>query len=58
MEEIKTRIDSALENELGNIYNDLKIQTGDISPLDSLEWDRITSEAAALFQRLIDYNTK
>lgn len=57
-EELTTRINNALENELRKIYDDLNIKTGDISPLDSLEWDRITNDVTNLFQRLIDYNTK
>jgi hypothetical protein len=57
-EELTTRINNALENELRKIYDDLNIKTGDISPLDSLEWDRITNEATALFQKLINFNSK
>lgn len=56
--DLKTRINNTLENELRRIYNDLNIKTGDISPHDSLEWEKITNEATNLFQKLIDYNAK
>lgn len=56
-EELKERIAWALEAELLKIYNELRIDSGDISPLDSLEWDRLTNETATLFQRLIAWNS-
>ena len=57
-EQIQERLNNALEAELSKIYDELEIQTGDIAPLDSIEWDRITEEATELFQRLIDWNTE
>ena len=56
--DLTTRIDNALENVLRSTYEELGVKSGDISPEDSLKWDRITSETTALFKRLIDYNTK
>ena len=56
-EEIRKRISDALEAELSKIYDELGVSSGDISPLDSLEWDRVTEEIATLFQALIAWNT-
>lgn len=56
-EEIRERISDALEAELAKIYDELGVSSGDISPLDSLEWDRVTEEIATLFQALIAWNT-
>jgi hypothetical protein len=55
--EIQERIDNALILELASIYTQLGIEGGDISPWDSLEWDRVTEEIATLFQALIAWNT-
>lgn len=54
--DLQTRISAALERELSAIYEELKINSGDISPFDLREWDRITADAAALFSRLIETN--
>ena len=56
-EQIKERIDNALEAELAAIYNELSITDGDISPSDSLIWDEIADQAAILFYRLIERNS-
>lgn len=50
-------INSALEAELSSIYEKLGIESGDISPWDSVVWDQLTDEFATLFLRLIDWNT-
>ena len=55
--EIQERINNALESELEKIYNELRIESGDIAPCDLLEWDRITEEIATLFQALIAWNS-
>jgi hypothetical protein len=55
-EELQERISLALETELEKIYSELRIDSGDISPSDANEWDRITGAAAALFQKLIAWN--
>lgn len=54
--DIQKRIDEALESVLADIYTENGITTGDITPLQSLKWDEITKEAAALFAALIDQN--
>ena len=54
--DLQKRISSALDNELSRIYDELGIVSGDISPLEALEWDEITAAAAELFARLIKYN--
>lgn len=56
-EQIKERINNALEAELASIYNELSITDGDISPSDSLMWDEIADQAARLFTRLIELNS-
>ena len=56
MENLKGRISDALEQELGTIYNELGIESGDITPSQYLEWERLTQETADLFQTLIDQN--
>lgn len=55
-EQLKNRISDALEAELAKIYDELRIESGDIAPWDLLEWEQITEEAAALFERLIAMN--
>lgn len=54
--DLKSRVSAALESELSAIYEELGIETGDITPTQSLEWDRITTEAATLFNKLIAQN--
>lgn len=56
--EIQARINDALEAELSKIYSELGVSSGDISPTDLLEWDRLTEEMATLFQALIAWNTE
>lgn len=56
-EQIKERINDALEAELAAIYNELSITDGDISPSDSLIWDEIADQATRLFARLIKQNS-
>lgn len=55
-EQLKNRISDALEAELAKIYDELRIESGDIAPWDLLEWEQITEDAAALFERLIAMN--
>lgn len=55
-EEIKKRLSNALESELSAIYEELGITSGDISPADLSEWENLTSSAALLFLRLIEFN--
>jgi len=54
--DIQKRIDEALEKTLENIYTEKGINTGDISPPQLMEWDKITRQAAALFAELIEQN--
>lgn len=56
-EQIRARISDALEAELSKIYDELGVSSGDISPTDLLEWDRLTEDMATLFQALIAWNT-
>lgn len=56
-EQIQERIANALEAELSKIYDELRIESGDIAPCDLLEWDQLTDEMATLFQALIAWNS-
>ena len=56
MENLKSRISDTLEHELGTIFDELGIETGDITPLQHREWERLTQEMADLFKILIDQN--
>lgn len=56
IETLQSRIGDALERELSQIYNELNTETGDISPLQMVEWDDITERAARLFSQLIEQN--
>lgn len=55
-DELTARISEALGNELARIYDELEIDSGDISPTQSLEWDEVTAKAAYLFRDLIAQN--
>lgn len=54
--DLKQRISDLLENELAKIYEETGINSGDIDPLQALEWERITAAAAELFSDLIRQN--
>ena len=56
MENLKNRISAALENELAAIYEEQNITSGDIDPLQYLEWERLAKETADLFAELIEQN--
>ena len=55
--QIQERINNALEAELAKIYDELRIESGDIAPWDLLEWDQLTEGVATLFQALIAWNS-
>lgn len=55
--EIQKRINNALESELMKIYEDLRIESGDIAPWDLMEWDELTDQMATLFNCLIMWNS-
>lgn len=55
--QIKERVNNALEAELAKIYDELRIESGDIAPWDLVEWDQLTEEMARLFQCLIMWNS-
>lgn len=55
--QIKERVNNALEAELSKIYDELRIESGDIAPWDLVEWDQLTSEIATLFSALIAWNS-
>lgn len=55
--ELKERISDGLERSLSDIYDELGITTGDISPDQDLIWDSICEQAAELFEALISQNS-
>lgn len=55
-DELTARISEALESELSRIYDELEIESGDITPTQSLEWDEATAKIAYLFKDLIAQN--
>lgn len=56
--DLQIRISAALESELSAIYEELGITSGDITPSDFIEWERLTNSAALLFERLIEFNNE
>ena len=56
MEKLQTRISNALEAELTRIYDELVITSGDVTPKQYLEWERLTESMAELFAELIEQN--
>lgn len=56
-EQIQERINNALEAELGKIYDELGVSSGDISPWDLLAWEERIAETTEIFLRLIAWNT-
>lgn len=56
MEKLKQRISNAVENELSKVYDELRIDIGDIAPDQAQKWERLTSELAELFAELIEQN--
>lgn len=56
LEQLKARLERVLEEELGKIYDELNTESGDITPAQALEWERLTKEMATLFNELIIQN--
>jgi hypothetical protein len=54
--ELQELISLSLEETLTEIYDQLGITTGDISPIQAMQWNEITQAAAALFSELIEQN--
>ena len=55
--EIQERISNALEAELMKIYEELRIESGDIAPWHLIEWDNLTDQMATIFCCLIMWNS-
>ena len=55
-QELKNRISDALESLLSEIYDEHWITSGDVTPGQYLEWERLTNETAELFAELIEQN--
>lgn len=55
-ETLLNRISDMMESELSYIYDEEGIKSGDISPLQYLEWQRLTNEITSLFLELIEQN--
>ena len=54
--ELQELISLSLEETLAEIYTEMGITTGDISPLQARHWDIITQATANLFNELIKQN--
>ena len=50
------RIKDMMESELSYIYDEEGVKSGDISPLQHLQWERLAKETADLFAELIEQN--
>lgn len=55
-ETLLDRIMDMMESELTYIYDEEGIKSGDISPLQHLELQRLAKETADLFAELIEQN--
>ena len=53
---LNDRISNALEALLCDIYDDLEITSGDITPEQTFLWDDIVESTNGLFNQLIDQN--
>ena len=53
---IQARIDNVVETLLSQIYGEMKIDSGDITPEQTLEWDKLVGQFATLFTKLIEQN--
>lgn len=56
IDNLKERIDTALQGVLCDVYDDLLIKSGDITPGQSSSWDSTVESLADLFMELIDQN--
>ncbi len=54
--EMQELISLSLEETLAEIYTEMGITTGDITPLQARHWDIITQATANLFTELIKEN--
>lgn len=54
--ELQELISLSLEETLAEIYTEMGIKTGDITPLQAQLWNEITETAADLFTVLIRQN--
>lgn len=54
--ELQELISLSLEETLSEIYTEMGITTGDITPLQARHWDIITEATANLFKELIKQN--
>ena len=51
-------IDNDIENLLSTIYEENNIKSGDITPEQLLEWEKLTKQFSDLFVDLINQNTE
>ncbi len=54
--EIRQLLEQSLETNLSQVFFANNIKTGDISPQQQLEWDRLLDETTALFYSLMEQN--
>lgn len=55
-ETLLDRIMDMMESELTYIYDEEGIKSGDISPLQHREWERLANDMTNLFAELIEQN--
>ena len=53
---IGIKIDEALHEVLGEVYEKMGITSGDIAPMDSRMWDQCVYELQDIFMGCISYN--
>lgn len=56
--EMQELISLSLEETLAEIYTEMGITTGDITPLQARHWDIVTQATANLFTELIKQNMR
>lgn len=55
---IKSRVDTALEQLLSNIYTENGIKYGDITPDQDELWGSLSTQVAKLFEELLKQNSR
>ena len=55
-DEIRKLLEQSLETNLSQVYFANNIKSGDISPLQQQEWDRLLDDTATLFYSLMEQN--
>lgn len=54
--DLEEKISNAVESVLSELYNEHNIKTGDISPEQTFEWERLSNDFACLLTELVKQN--